>query len=91
MSSSYAGCYDVTPDYNPVISASSVDGVWLCAGFSGHGYKISPSVGELMADLITSGRSRHPDVDHNDFRWERFAAGDHLVSPHPYTGAGQMR
>jgi sarcosine oxidase subunit beta len=91
LSSSYAGCYDVTPDYNPVISASSVDGVWLCAGFSGHGYKISPSVGELMADLITSGRSRHPDVDHNDFRWERFAAGDHLVSPHPYIGAGQMR
>ncbi len=62
LSSSYAGCYDVTPDYNPMISASSVDGVWLCAGFSGHGYKISPSVGELMADLITTGTqpaSRH--------------------------------
>jgi sarcosine oxidase, subunit beta len=91
LSSSYAGCYDVTPDYNPIISASPVDGVWLCAGFSGHGYKISPSVGELMADLMTTGRSRHPDVDHNDFRLERFAAHDHLVSPHPYVGAGQMR
>jgi sarcosine oxidase, subunit beta len=91
LSSSYAGCYDVTPDYNPIISASPVDGVWLCAGFSGHGYKISPSVGELMADLITAGSSRHPDVDHHDFRWERFAAHEHLVSPHPYAGAGQMR
>jgi glycine/D-amino acid oxidase-like deaminating enzyme len=77
LSSSYAGCYDVTPDY--------------CAGFSGHGYKISPAVGELMADLITGGRSRHPDIDHRDFRWERFATNDHLVSPHPYAGAGQMR
>ena len=31
-------------------------GVWLCTGFSGHGYKISPSVGKLMADLITARR-----------------------------------
>lgn len=91
LSSSYAGCYDVTPDYNPMISASPLEGLWLCAGFSGHGYKISPSVGELMADLITVGTSRHPDVDHHDFRWGRFATDDFLVSPHPYAGAGQMR
>ena len=91
LSSSYAGCYDVTPDYNPVISSCPVEGLWLCAGFSGHGYKISPSVGELMADLIVTGSSRHPDVDHRDFRWERFALEDPTVSPHPYLGAGQMR
>ena len=91
LSSSYAGCYDVTPDYNPMISPSPLEGLWLCAGFSGHGYKISPSVGELMADLITVGKSRHPDVDHHDFRWNRFATDDFLVSPHPYAGAGQMR
>ena len=91
LSSSYAGCYDVTPDYNPVISASPVASLWLCAGFSGHGYKISPSVGELMADLITKGFSRHDDIDHVDFRWERFRNGDYLLTPHPYVGAGQMR
>jgi sarcosine oxidase, subunit beta len=91
LSSSYAGCYDVTPDYNPVISASPVESLWLCAGFSGHGYKISPSVGELMADVMIKGISRHDDVDHLDFRWERFRSGDYLVSPHPYVGAGQMR
>ena len=60
LSSSYAGCYDVTPDYNPVISPSPVEGLWLCAGFSGHGYKISPSVGELMADLIVARREPSP-------------------------------
>jgi sarcosine oxidase subunit beta len=91
LSSSYAGCYDVSPDYNPVISPSPIDGLWLCAGFSGHGYKISPAVGELMADLLTSGRSRHADIDHWDFRYERFGEGKPLVSPHPYVGAGQMR
>jgi len=91
LSSSYAGCYDVSPDYNPVIAPSPVDGLWLCAGFSGHGYKISPAVGELMADLVTSGTSRHADIDPADFRYERFAEGKPLVSPHPYVGAGQMR
>jgi sarcosine oxidase, subunit beta len=91
LSSSYAGCYDVTPDYNPIISHSPIDGLWLCAGFSGHGYKISPSVGELVADMITVGQSRHSDVDYQDFRWDRFTNEDYLVSPHPYAGAGQMR
>lgn len=91
LHSTYAGCYDVTPDYNPVISATPVDGLWVCAGFSGHGYKISPAVGELVADLLVHGRSRHPDVDDRHFRLERFTTGDLLVSPHPYVTAGQMR
>jgi sarcosine oxidase subunit beta len=91
LASSYAGCYDVTPDYNPVISSCPVEGVWICAGFSGHGYKIAPAVGDLAADLVCYGASKHPDIDDADFRWERFANGDLLVSPHPYAGAGQMR
>jgi glycine/D-amino acid oxidase-like deaminating enzyme len=91
LSSSYAGCYDVTPDYNPIIGSAPADGLWLCTGFSGHGYKISPAVGELMADLIVHGQSRHADVDPRDFRWERFAEEEMLTSPHPYVGAGQMR
>jgi sarcosine oxidase subunit beta len=91
LTSSYAGCYDVTPDYNPVMSASGVDGLWLCAGFSGHGYKISPAVGNLMADLVCYGESKVPSVDHRDFRLGRFARHELLVSAHPYIGAGQMR
>ena len=91
LRSTYAGCYDVTPDYNPIISAVPVDGLFVLAGFSGHGYKISPAVGELAADLVLHGSSRYPGVDHRDFRLERFAEGDLLTSPHPYVGAGQMR
>jgi sarcosine oxidase subunit beta len=91
LASSYSGCYDVTPDYNPVISASPVEGMYLCAGFSGHGYKISPAVGELVADLVLDGRSRYPDIDAADFRLARFAEGRPLRSPHPYLGAGEMR
>ena len=91
LTSSYAGCYDVTPDYNPVISASPISGLWICAGFSGHGYKISPAVGELVADLMLGNKSRDPNIDANDFRLERFHEDQFLVGPHPYVGAGQMR
>nr|WP_041939013.1 MULTISPECIES: FAD-binding oxidoreductase [Frankia] len=91
LSSSYAGCYDVTPDYNPIISATPVDGLFVAAGFSGHGFKISVAVGELVADLVVDGDSSHPLIPAADFRLSRFAENAPLVSPHPYACAGQMR
>jgi sarcosine oxidase subunit beta len=91
ISSTYAGCYDVTPDFNPVIGHGGIDGLVIAAGFSGHGFKISPAVGELVADLVVDGDSRDPAVPAHDFRLSRFAEGDPLTSRHPYVGAGQMR
>ena len=91
VSHTYAGCYDSLPDWNPVIAPLGADGLFLCAGFAGHGFKISPAVGTLMADLIIDGDSRDPDIPAADFRFERFAEGKPLTSQHPYVGAGQMR
>jgi sarcosine oxidase, subunit beta len=91
ISSSYAGCYDVTPDWNPVISSTAIDGLMVAAGFSGHGFKIAPAVGRLIADLIVDGRSADPRIPESDFRLSRFADGEPLKSPYPYVGAGQMR
>nr|WP_165588698.1 FAD-binding oxidoreductase [Mycolicibacterium komanii]CRL73905.1 oxidoreductase [Mycolicibacterium komanii] len=91
ITGSYAGCYDATPDWNPVISATGVDGLVVAAGFSGHGFKIAPAVGRLVADLVVDGRSSDPRIPATDFRLSRFADGDLLRSPHPYVGAGQMR
>ena len=88
----YAGVYDVAPDWNPVIApVGGVDGLILCAGFAGHGFKISPAVGDLVADLVLEGDSTDPDIPASDFRLERFAEGKHLNSLHPYVGAGEMR
>jgi len=42
-------------------------------GFSGHGFKLSPAVGQMMADLITDGPGAHPDLA--PFRLSRFAEG----------------
>jgi sarcosine oxidase subunit beta len=91
IASTYAGCYDVTPDFNPVISQSPVDGLVIAAGFSGHGFKIAPAVGRLVADLVVDGKSSDADIPADDFRLSRFAEGELLVSPFPYVGAGQMR
>lgn len=91
IASTYGGCYDVAPDYNPIIGPSPVDGLFLATGFSGHGFKISPAVGRLVADLLVDGASDLPGVTPSDFRYSRFAEGDPLTSRHPYTAAGQMR
>ncbi|APE17949.1 NAD(P)/FAD-dependent oxidoreductase [Mycolicibacterium pallens] len=91
ITSSYAGCYDVTPDWNPVISAGGREGLFVAAGFSGHGFKIAPAVGRLVADLLVDGRSSDPRIPETDFRLSRFAEGELLKSPYPYVGAGQMR
>jgi glycine/D-amino acid oxidase-like deaminating enzyme len=91
VASTYAGCYDVTPDFNPVISETPVKGMIVAAGFSGHGFKISPAVGRLVADIVIDGKSSHPDIPESDFRLSRFADGAPLRSPHPYAGAGEMR
>ncbi len=91
ISSSYAGCYDVTPDWNPVISHAPMHGLVIAAGFSGHGFKISPAVGKLVADLVVDGHSNDPRIPESDFRFSRFAEGDPLKTPYPYVGAGEMR
>ncbi|WP_422744093.1 NAD(P)/FAD-dependent oxidoreductase [Mycobacterium sp. WMMD1722] len=91
ITSSYAGCYDVTPDWNPVISRTELDGLVVAAGFSGHGFKIAPAVGRLVADLVIDGRSADPRIPESDFRLSRFAEGDLLTTRYPYAGAGQMR
>jgi glycine/D-amino acid oxidase-like deaminating enzyme len=91
ISGSYAGCFDVTPDWNPVISATPVSGLIIASGFSGHGFKIAPSVGTLIADLVLNGQSSDPDIPESDFRLSRFAEGDLTLSPYAYVGAAEMR
>jgi sarcosine oxidase, subunit beta len=91
ITGSYAGCYDVTPDWNPVISRTELDGLVVAAGFSGHGFKIAPAVGKLVADLVVDGRSSDPRIPETDFRLSRFAEGELLKTPYPYVGAGEMR
>jgi sarcosine oxidase subunit beta len=65
------GFYDVTPDHQPVV-APVEDGVWVAAGFSGHGFMIAPAVGRIVAEALVDGR-RDPALD--SFALDRFARG----------------
>jgi sarcosine oxidase subunit beta len=69
----YAGCFDVTPDWHPILDRVGPEGYHVAAGFSGHGFKLSPAVGQMMATLIVEGPGGHPDLP--TFRLSRFAEG----------------
>lgn len=60
-----------TPDSHFIIdSYPGCPQVSFAAGFSGHGYKFASVIGEILGDLASSGRTRHP-IDL--FRLDRFA------------------
>jgi len=47
------GVYDVTPDRQPAVgTVPGRDGLWVAAGFSGHGFMLAPAVGRILADAI---------------------------------------
>ena len=53
--------YTNTPDQHFVVSAHPEHPqVIVAAGFSGHGYKFCSVIGEVLADLATTGETGHP-------------------------------
>ncbi|MFQ5656005.1 MAG: NAD(P)/FAD-dependent oxidoreductase [Candidatus Methylomirabilales bacterium] len=68
----YAGAYDITPDWMPILDETPIRGFYVAAGMSGHGLKLAPAVGYVMAELITEGRAGL--VDLAPFRLARFRA-----------------
>ena len=79
FSQGYAGAFDITPDWMPILDESPLRGFFIAAGMSGHGFKLAPAVGELMAALITGAA---PPVSPTPFRFDRFtgSAGGTFVS-----------
>lgn len=53
--------YTNTPDQHFVIARHpDTENVTVACGFSGHGFKFVPVVGEILADLATTGATTHP-------------------------------
>ena len=67
----YAGAFDITPDWMPILDQTGPSGFFTAAGMSGHGFKLSPAVGEMMAALITGAS---PPISAAPFRLDRFAS-----------------
>jgi sarcosine oxidase subunit beta len=48
------GEYDVTPDHQPLLGRVD-EGLYIAAGFSGHGFMIAPAVARIVADAVLGG------------------------------------
>jgi glycine/D-amino acid oxidase-like deaminating enzyme len=87
LSRSYAGAFDITPDWMPILDESPLGGFFIAAGMSGHGFKLAPMVGAMMAARIMGTA---PPVSLTPFRLDRFrntaSAGTFVSS---YLGAGE--
>ena len=87
----YSGIWGVTPDYQPIIDKLEyVPGLYCAVGFSGHGYKLSPIVGELMSCLILGETNELVNLL-KLFRLSRFQENDLVKSPYSYAQEKGLR
>lgn len=69
-----AGWYTLTPDSQPILGRlAEVESLFIAAGFSGHGFKLAPSVGEGLAQLAFDEPLTAFDAEF--FSAERFRGG----------------
>ena len=74
IAAEWAGLYEVTPDDQPILGPiPAIDGLYMCAGFSGHGLMHGPAAGLLMAEELLDGRAHTINID--SLRWRSFVGG----------------
>lgn len=83
----YAGLYAVTPDWHPIVDETPPgSGCYVCAGFSGHGFKLGPAIGLMVADRIAGASA--PEFPCDLFRLSRYAENDPVRGRYDYSIAG---
>jgi glycine/D-amino acid oxidase-like deaminating enzyme len=77
------GVYDMTPDCRPLLGEMpGVEGLYVCAGFSGMGFKISPAIGLVMSELVLDGTAKTVDI--KGFRPGRFDENQPIKAQYEY-------
>ena len=84
----WSGAYDVTPDAYPILDRFGPDGLFVAAGFSGHGFKLCPEVGRLLAEFVATGR--RPEAL-EPLRANRFNDGLLVQPDAPFPGRRRRR
>ncbi len=75
----WAGLYDMCPDRTPILGNSpALNRFFTAAGFSGHGFMISPITGQLMAEMVLGKPTAFPI---QMFDAGRFDRGELFVEP----------
>jgi glycine/D-amino acid oxidase-like deaminating enzyme len=71
---SFVGLYNMTPDAQALIGPlDELPGVFVVSGFSGHGFKLAPSIGEGVAQILWNEPVSAFDTEF--FAPQRFAEG----------------
>lgn len=79
LTGGWAGLREMTPDDLGVVGPiEGVEGIFVAAGFSGHGFMHAPAIGEVVAALLTA---RPSPVDVSALAPSRFR---HPLSPDAY-------
>lgn len=53
----YSGLYTMNrADFHPIVGSTPIEGFYVANGFSGHGFKLAPAIGDLVAQAITGVR-----------------------------------
>jgi glycine/D-amino acid oxidase-like deaminating enzyme len=72
----WTGPYDITPDWNPVVGpVPGREGLFVAVGFSGHGFKLAPTIGESLAQAVLGLPVRVPIAP---YAMTRFGSGQAL-------------
>lgn len=69
----WSGLYEMTPDEEPVLGKTEVEGFLCACGFSGHGFMHAPMAAKLITELVLDGASKTLDIE--QFSIERFRTG----------------
>ena len=85
----WSGIYGVTPDWHPIIDEiPSGSGFFVAAGFSGHGFKLGPAVGVMIADMVTRTSAPTAGLERSLFRYARFAENQPVRGKYEYSIVG---
>jgi sarcosine oxidase subunit beta len=80
ITDSWSCYYEMTPDDHPVVGAApGVAGLYIAAGFSGHGFMHTPATAQLVVEEMLDGRAHTLDIA--DLSLERFASGRRPFTP----------
>jgi sarcosine oxidase subunit beta len=70
----WAGLREMTPDELAIVGpVLDMEGFFVAAGFSGHGFMHAPAIGKVMAELILDGKASTIDI--SALSLERFRTG----------------
>ena len=79
----WSGLFTTTPDWHPILDrVPGIEGLFCMVGFSGHGFKLAPAIGQAMSELILDGQAS--SIDLSPLRFSRFEENDLILSRYRY-------